>query len=333
MSLLRTRWAAVGAAVAITLGAGGIGLVSATVSSGSRAVFVPITPCRIMDTRPGFVVGPKTSPLGPDEIYTVEAHGTSGQCTLPNDASGLALNVTATDATLATFLAVWGDGARPNASSLNPAPGQPPTPNAVTTDLTSGGKFSIFNKQGSVNVFVDVVGYYADHNHDDRYYKKSQVDTQIAATKFLSLNVYADPALNFDDRWHNQNDAGVGGLNLDVDFNFTIPPDYTTGTPMTIRVLGYARNATSFPCNGELSANWVYAARPNLPELGYSHQSLQPQKILYVFSDANVPREYLFTLDGTTDLRAGDSVGFGLAGLGPFTRCELVISGASVLYE
>ena len=179
MSLLRTRWAAIGAAVAISLGAGGIGIVSATVSSGDRTVFVPITPCRIMDTRPAFAVGPKTSPLGPEEVYTVEAHGTRGRCTLPNDASGLVLNVTATDATLPTFLAIWGDGARPNSSALNPSPGQPPTPNAVTTDLTSDGQFKIFNKQGNVNVFVDVVGYYANHNHDDRYYTKAQTNTQI----------------------------------------------------------------------------------------------------------------------------------------------------------
>ena len=60
-----------------------------------------------------------------------------------------------------------------------PQPGQPPTPNAVTTDLTSAGQFKIFNKQGNVNVFVDVVGYYANHNHDDRYYTKAQTNTQI----------------------------------------------------------------------------------------------------------------------------------------------------------
>ncbi len=178
MSLLRTRWAAFGAAVAITLGAGGVGLVAATVDSGSRTVFVPITPCRIMDTRPGFAVGPKTSPVGPQEVYSVDAHGAHGQCTLPSDAAGLVLNVTAVGATQPTFVAVWGDGSRPNASSLNPQPGQPPTPNAVTTDLTDAGKFYLYNNAGSVNVFVDVVGYYADHTHDDRYYTKSQIDAR-----------------------------------------------------------------------------------------------------------------------------------------------------------
>ena len=95
---------------------------------------------------------------------------------LPDDASGLVLNVTDTDATLGTFLAIWGDGTRPDSSALNPSPSQPPTPHAVTTDLTNAGRFKIFNKAGTVNVLVDVVGHYANHNQDDRYYTKSQTD-------------------------------------------------------------------------------------------------------------------------------------------------------------
>ena len=62
MSLLRTRWSAVGAAVAVTLGAGGIGLVSATFPSDATT-FVPITPCRLFDTRPEFQVGDRGTPL------------------------------------------------------------------------------------------------------------------------------------------------------------------------------------------------------------------------------------------------------------------------------
>ena len=50
-SRLRTRWAAIGAAVAVTLGAGGLTMVSASGSPASR--FVAITPERILDTRAG----------------------------------------------------------------------------------------------------------------------------------------------------------------------------------------------------------------------------------------------------------------------------------------
>ena len=182
MSLLRTRWAAIGAAVAITLGGGGVGLVSATVESGERTVYVPITPCRIIDTRPDFQVGPRSTPLGTAETPTVSAHGTAGESSIPNDAVALSLNMTAVDATLPTFLTVWATGeTRPDASSLNPSPGQPPTPNAVTTDLSNGGEFDIYNLQGDVHVLADVVGYYADHHHDDHYYRESEVDDMLAA--------------------------------------------------------------------------------------------------------------------------------------------------------
>lgn len=180
-NLFRTRWAAIGAAVAVALGAGGgFGLARATISSGERTVLVPIESCRLTDTRTT-IVDPRAGPLQPGETYVLNAHGSNGECTgIPTDAVALLLNVTALDATAPTFFTIWGDGDRPNASSLNPVPGQPATPNAVTTDLTASGEFRIFNAFGAVGVIVDVLGYYVDHNHDDRYYTQDEVDAQIA---------------------------------------------------------------------------------------------------------------------------------------------------------
>ena len=72
---IRTRWAAVGAAVAITLGAGGIGLVSATSPAGAVA-YVPIEPCRLADTRAGGDnVGPRNTPIGAAETLGIIAEG------------------------------------------------------------------------------------------------------------------------------------------------------------------------------------------------------------------------------------------------------------------
>ena len=53
LAKLRTRWAAIGAACAVTLGGGALGIVQATVSTGDRAVYVPISPVRVLDTRAG----------------------------------------------------------------------------------------------------------------------------------------------------------------------------------------------------------------------------------------------------------------------------------------
>lgn len=165
----RARWAAIGAAVAVSLGAGSLGIARATSPEGA-ATYVAITPCRLFDTRsdPAFRIGPHDT-LTADAQITVAGWGAQGQCTapdLPSGTTGLQLNVTAVGATGPTYLTFFpGDGTRPNASSLNPPPGQPPTPNAVTTRLDGAGRFSVYNRNGAVDVVVDVVGYYVDHQH------------------------------------------------------------------------------------------------------------------------------------------------------------------------
>ena len=178
MSMIRTRWAAVGAAVAVTLGAGGIGLVDAAKGSGERPVTVTIEPCRLRDTRPDRGIGGRTAPLGPTEAYTVQGTGPSGNCNIPGDATGLVLNVTAAHATDATNLRLYPTGtALPTTSNLNPRPGAPPTPNGVTVGLNGSGEFDIRNANGTVHVIIDATAYLVDHTHDDRYYTRDEIDT------------------------------------------------------------------------------------------------------------------------------------------------------------
>lgn len=191
-SRLRTRWAAIGAAVAVSVGAVGVGgmdLVSAEVSTGDRPVFVPITPCRLVDTRPApNNTGVQPGPMGPKDTYVIGVRGNTDPCpaTIPADAVGLSMNVTALKATQQSFLTFWGDGANPGTANLNPAPGQPPVPNAVNTPLGSNGSFQMYNDVGNVEVVIDVNGYYVGHNHDDLYakvgdaYTKSEVDGSFA---------------------------------------------------------------------------------------------------------------------------------------------------------
>lgn len=148
---------------------------SADVSSGDRPVFIPIDPCRLADTRPATNnVGDRARPVGAAETAAFEAHGTNGDCTIPTEASALSLNITALGATVQTFLTIWPDGPRPLVASLNPAPSQPPTPNAVTAPLSSNGSFNVFNNAGRVDIVIDVNGYFAPHDHDDRYLLESE---------------------------------------------------------------------------------------------------------------------------------------------------------------
>ncbi len=81
---------------------------------------------------------------------------------------------------------------QPLASNLNWVPGSPPTPNKVDVKLSATGAISLYNNVGSVSVLADVVGYYADHNHDDRYYTEAEIDAQFA-TKANASDVDRNP--------------------------------------------------------------------------------------------------------------------------------------------
>jgi hypothetical protein len=174
-------------------------LASATLSTGERNVLVPLDPpCRLVDTRSGADnVGPRDSPLGKAETYTVSAFGAHGECDLPNTLTGLSLNVTAIGATRDTFLTLYPDGAsRPLASNLNPAARSAPTPNAVTVDVSAGGKFDVYNHNGSVDVIIDVAGYYEDHNHDDRYFASGVDIVMQHGMNDLTANDFMTPAVS-----------------------------------------------------------------------------------------------------------------------------------------
>ncbi|MEQ1702073.1 MAG: YncE family protein [Ilumatobacteraceae bacterium] len=177
----RVRWAAIGAAIAVSLGAGGWGIVNATVSSGPKSVYVPIVPCRLADTRGGMsTVGLRNTPIGPAEFHSFVVHGTNGNCTIPSGATAIVANVTAVNPTARGYMTLWPAGeSMPTASSLNYLAGQAPVPNAVTVTLSGGGKMSVFNSAGTVNVIIDIAGYYEDHHHDDRYDTKAEVDAKI----------------------------------------------------------------------------------------------------------------------------------------------------------
>jgi hypothetical protein len=188
----RSRWSAVGAAVAVIVGAGVVmPSANAAVTDGARDVFVPVEPCRLVDTRPGvgINIGPRSTPIGPGEGYIQQVTGTSGHCVIPADATAISMNVTAVGGTVGSYLSVYpADAAQPQASNLNWTAGAPPTPNKVDVKLSATGAIRLFNLAGTVDVIADVVGYYADHNHDDRYYTKTEIDANVNDT--LRTEVY-----------------------------------------------------------------------------------------------------------------------------------------------
>jgi hypothetical protein len=135
------------------------------------AIFTPQPdPLRVCDTRAGnlsHLSGPAAQcnglnnggmPLGPNKTLTVQIGGQFG---VPDGAMAVAVNVTAAKPTTSTQVTVYQGGSRPLALDLNP-PVNGLEANLVVAKLSKTGSFSIYNRAGTVNVFVDLVGWYLD---------------------------------------------------------------------------------------------------------------------------------------------------------------------------
>ncbi|MER5637597.1 PKD domain-containing protein [Kitasatospora sp. NPDC002227] len=113
----------------------------------SGALFTPVVPTRLADTR-------KQTALGAGKSLKV-ATG------VPAGATAAVLNVTSTASTAGGYLTVWADGApKPGTSNVNfPAGGT--VPNHVTTPLGTNGAFDVYNFAGSTQVVADLFGYFS----------------------------------------------------------------------------------------------------------------------------------------------------------------------------
>ena len=160
----RSRWIGLSAAFAATVGAitfAGLGAGAAPAEEPS--VYVAVPPCRLVDTRPEFQVGPRATPLEADETHVQQVTGAVGDCTIPAGAQGVSLNVTAVGPTAPSFMTLFPAGGDvPVASNLNYLPGAAPTPNKVDVKLSADGAIGVYNLAGTVDVIIDVSGYYSD---------------------------------------------------------------------------------------------------------------------------------------------------------------------------
>ena len=78
-----SRWVSVVSVVVLAVAAGCVLTSSAESGPGASSVLVPITPCRLMDTRAGAGVGVRALPIGAGETYAPLVWGTNGNCTIP----------------------------------------------------------------------------------------------------------------------------------------------------------------------------------------------------------------------------------------------------------
>lgn len=122
------------------------------------APYVPVTPQRLLDTRPATNIGGSPGKLGPAGTRDLTVAGSAG---VPSSATAVVLGITAVNATTGTDIRVYpvSGGPTPLVSTLNTTAG-PPVPNLTVVKLGTGGAVRLRNAAGSVDLLVDVYGYY-----------------------------------------------------------------------------------------------------------------------------------------------------------------------------
>ncbi|MCX6509349.1 MAG: hypothetical protein NT081_00855 [Actinobacteria bacterium] len=132
--------------------------------------FTPVTPVRALDTRAGTgVTAGRVAQGGEVALQVTNANS------VPANATGVVLNVTAVTPEAAGFVTVYPNGVnRPLASNLNFVAGDV-VPNLVIVGIGSGGKVNLFNAIGTIDLVADVVGYYSPDNTAKQFYPVTPV--------------------------------------------------------------------------------------------------------------------------------------------------------------
>ena len=125
---------------------------------GPSGLFRPLMPARIADTRTGLGTG-AVSRLGPASTLRIAV---AGHGNVPATASAVAINLTETTASASSYLTVFPylDG-NAGVSNLNFSAGWTRAVRAIVR-LDAQGAIGIYNSAGSVDVIVDVNGWFTD---------------------------------------------------------------------------------------------------------------------------------------------------------------------------
>lgn len=146
------------------IGAGAVflGLAAPAMGAGPYQ-YIPVTPCRFVDTREASLQG------GPGQALTtfvVRTFTAKGRCGIPYTAQALSLNVTVANPTGAGFLTLYPTGvARPWISVINWTAADYALANGAVLPLgTSSAQdvsaYQESNGGGTVDMILDVTGYF-----------------------------------------------------------------------------------------------------------------------------------------------------------------------------
>ena len=189
------------------------------------ATFVPVTPCRLFDYRPGELPADgKKTPLAAGSPATQQVTGTVGNCAVPGTGViGVAMNVTVVDGTAQSNLRLYpADAAEPLVSNTNWKAGDSATANKVDVKLSPAGVIKLANFNGTVNVIGDIVGYYTNSTLKELAAGLADANNKIAALEGLNTGPRLD-TLEASEPFIVTAKAGVGITDVT-----TTPTNYVT---------------------------------------------------------------------------------------------------------
>jgi hypothetical protein len=162
----RSRWAAIGAAVAVALGGGG--LLVASAADGVPSSLVSVPPERVVDSRVDLGVDGPLASMQPVVVQITGSVSTAAGASVivPEGATAVVANVTVVGPTSAGHMSVRpvGPTGEPSTSSLNFSAGQT-VGNELIVQLPATGDFEVYysgvgSSGATADLVVDVVGYY-----------------------------------------------------------------------------------------------------------------------------------------------------------------------------
>lgn len=175
-------------------------------------VYTPVSPCRIVDTRPG-------SPFGANTTRSFFVTGTggfeaqggnAGGCGIPELATAVMVNITAVDAPDKGFMRAWPFGdSPPNATVMNFGTGinvsngiALPICDASATTCTHDVTMKVFNE--TIELVVDVVGFFWVSNPSWWLQNETKTGTDTTADPLGACTVTMASPINFTTRTDGQ---------------------------------------------------------------------------------------------------------------------------------
>jgi hypothetical protein len=151
-------------------------------SSATGLLFVPVTPCRVIDTRSGQGTtgsfGPPVMSAGTSRSFPIP----QGRCNIPSTAKAYSVNTTVVPSGNLGYLTMWPTGqSQPLVSTLNAPKGGIVANAAIVPAGTSGSISAYVTDQ--TELIVDISGYYDSSNPASSYAFYPATPCRVADTR------------------------------------------------------------------------------------------------------------------------------------------------------